>query len=187
MYVSPINLVDGLIEILNKNMDSVQQVINHYLGDYPQKHHLSVFKGMRKSIPLSMFPCIQFQPTSASNEWTTTSAQTGEYSIQCTLTVSCDNDEYGAEYISELTRRIVQIYTYPSNMCFEVPNEYSDNDNGKVYVQFGTISSVTYNAVKDGTLRVAQWDWTGRIIETFPQGKLELGPSKMNYKKDKLL
>lgn len=187
MYISPINLVQGLIDILQVNKQSIQQVLIHYLGDYPNKPVLNVFKGMRKTLPLSSFPCIEFEPTSGSNEWTTTSAQTSEYTIQCTLTVNCDNDELGAEYISELTRRIVQIYTYPSNMCFIVPNQYQDRNKTPVYVQFGTISSVTYNSTKDGSLRVAQWDWSGRIIQSFPQNYLSVGPAKMDYKQDKLI
>ena len=187
MYISPINLVQGLIDILEMNEESISQVLVHYLGDLQGKPELNIFKGMRKTLPLSAFPCIEFEPTSGSNEWTTTSAQTGEYSIQCTLTVNCDNDDLGAEYISELTRRIIEIYTYPGNMCFKIPNEYQDKMKTSVYVQFGTIGNVTYNATKDGTLRVAQWDWTGRVLEVFPYQNIPVGPCKMQYKENKLI
>ena len=187
MYISPINLIQGLIDILQFNRQSIDELLLYYLGDINGKPRLNVFKGMRKTIPLDMFPCLQFQPTSASNEWSTTSAQTSEYSIQCTLTVSCSDDELGAQYISQLTRRIVQIYTYPSNMCFAIPNEYQDMNKTPVYVQFGTINSVTYNSTKDGTLRVAQWDWNGRVLQGFPRDCLKVGPSKMDYKQNNLI
>lgn len=187
MYISPINLVQGLIDILEVNEESIQECLTYYLGDMDGVKHLNVFKGMRKTLPLSAFPCIQFEPANSANEWSHTSAQTGEYTIQCTLTVSCPDDELGAEYISQLTRRIVQIYTYPGNMCFIIPNEYADNNKTPVYVQFGTINNVTYNATKDGTLRVAQWDWVGRVLETFDYDTLKLGPCKMEYKQNKFI
>ena len=183
MYISPINLIQGLINILEMNKESIQECLEHYLGS---NVCLNIFKGMRKSLPLSSFPCIEFEPTNGSIEWTHTSAQTGEYTIQCTLTVNCDNDELGAEYISELTRRIIQIYNYPGNMTWIIPNEYQDNEN-PVYVQFGNISSVNYYSAKDGTIRISQWDWTGRVLEVFPPENIPLGPCKMNYKKDILI
>lgn len=187
MYISPINLIQGLIDILEVNKESIQECLIHYLGDAQGKPVLNLFKGMRKTLPLSAFPCIQFEPSSSSNEWSHTSAQTSEYTIECTLTVTCPDDQLGAEYISELTRRIVQIYTYPSNICFIIPNEYQDNNKTPVYVQFGTINNVTYNAIKDGTIRIAKWDWSGRILQGFPVSSLTVGPAKMTYKENKLI
>jgi len=55
MYISPINIIKALIEILEVNTESIDEILQHYLGS---NEHLNVFIGMRKTLPLSSFPCI---------------------------------------------------------------------------------------------------------------------------------
>ena len=179
--IAPDNIIKGLISIIEINADSINGLLAFYRDETSTLH---VFEGLRKTLPLSSYPSLELEPVSNSNEWLTTSAQTGEYRIGFTLTVNCDNETLGAEYISQVTRRVVQIFNYPPNMSFIIPNEYQGLNKEPVYVQFGYIGNVNYSATKDGTRRVATWEWAGKVIEGFPSGDLMLGPKKMEYKED---
>ena len=182
MIVSPSNIINGLMNIVELNRVNIDRVFNHYkTGD-----RLHVFKGMRKSLPLSAFPSLELEPSSGSQEWLTTSVKVGEYTIQFTLTVTCDNDEFGAEYICEATRAIVQVFTIPENLCWEIPNEkFGIEDDTRLYIQFGSIGGITYNSTKDGTIRIAQWDWTGKVYEPY-LFSAPVGPKTMDTKIDEL-
>lgn len=182
MIVSPSNLINGLMNIIELNRVNIDRVFDYYkTGD-----KLSVFKGMRKSLPLAAFPSLELEPSSGNQEWLTTSMKVGEYTIQFTLTVTCDNDELGAEYISEAARAVAQVFTIPENLCWEIPNErYGLTAGTELMVQFGSIGGITYNSTKDGTLRVAQWDWTGKVYEPY-LFSAAVGPKTMDTKLDKL-
>lgn len=118
-------------------------------------------------------------------EWVTTSAMNGEYSIDCTLTVNCGNkNDIGMEYICELTRKIVQVFNYPQNMSWIIPNEFADNNNTPVYCQYSEIRSVEYSAARDLALRVARFTITCRVIESFSHPVNLIGPSSVDWKTD---
>ena len=181
MITSPSNIIEGLILILKENIDE----INSLIQVYRKMDTLHLFKGMRKTLPLTSFPSLEMEPSSGSMEWTHLSAMTGEYSIDCTLTVNCGtSNELGAEYISELTRKIIQIFNYPTNMSWVIPNEYQDKNKTPVLCQYSDIRSVEFGAAKDFVIRVARWQINCRVLESFPHpGKL-LGPEKVNWKED---
>lgn len=175
MYTSPSNIIDGLILIVKRNLDTINALIREY---EPSSLGLSVFKGMRKTLPISSFPSLELEPTSGSMQWLTTSAQTNEYGVAFTLTIMTDNDDMGVEYICALTREFTQLFNMPGNMCFPIPYEKGwnpvDNCLAQNYVQFGSINGVTYNSSKDGTIRVSQWDWNGSVLEGFTQNASDL-------------
>lgn len=181
MYISPINIIKGLHLILQANKDEINRVIKYYRSN----DELHIFDGLRKTLPLSAYPCIQFDPSSASTQWTTTSAQTGEYTIECYLTVRNSNEEYGAEYISEVTRCILMMFNYPDNMSFPIPNEFYPNEEDPskpipIHIQFGNVSNVTYRSTVDGAVTVAQFTWSGRVLEYFKY--TGDGPKKIDWK-----
>jgi len=188
MYISPHNIILGLKRILEANAESIDRVIKYYRTS----DTLHVFEGMRKTLPLSAYPCIEFEPSSASTEWTYIGSQTGEYSIECYLTVRNNNEELQAEYISEVTRAIVKLFNAPSNMRFPIPNEYlpddsssesySISDGKQIWINFGNIQNVQYRATKDRSCNVATFTWSGRVLEPYKyQGD---GPAKIDWKKD---
>ena len=150
-------------------MDTIQSTINAYESG----KHLTIFRGNRSSIPKSSFPSLQLQPSSGSMQWNSTDTQLVEYSVDFTLTISTQLVDISAEYIGMLSREIVQIFNMPYNMHFILPNQVGFNPTVQQYcpltVQFGSISSVVYNANREGTLRLAQWSWTGGVIESYPR------------------
>lgn len=183
MYISPINIIKGLHKILEANKKQIDRVIKYYRTT----DELHIFDGLRKTLPLSAYPCLQLQPASASIEWTTTSAQTGEYTIDCYLTIRNSNEQLAAEYVSEVSRVILKILNYPDNMCFQIPNEYYPNERQPdkpfpIMIQFGNISNVTYRSTIDGAITVVQFSWSGRVLEYFKY--TGDGPKQVNWKKD---
>lgn len=179
MYISPINLIKGLKQIIEANIDQINDLIQYYR----KSDSLHVFEGLRKTLPLSAYPSLEFEPSSASTEWTHTSAQTGEYTIECYLTVHNDNEELNAEYISEVARKIVKLFNFPTNMYFAIPNEFLP-DGSPIHVQFGNVPSITYRSTRDGSITVAQFSWIGRVLEPFVLNGYE-GPAEVNWKEDK--
>lgn len=187
MYISPINIIKGLHAIIDANMSQIDRVIKYYRTT----DSLHVFDGLRKTLPLDAYPSLEFDPVSASTEWTHTSAQTGEYSIDCYLTMKNSNEEYAAEYVSEMTRVLLKIFNYPDNMAFQIPNEYYESPDPEqpykypIWIQFGNVGNVTYRSTIDGSLTVAQFNWTGRVLEYFHYSGD--GPREVIWKKDQIL
>lgn len=183
MYISPINILKGLHNVLEANRGQIDRVIKYYRSS----DSLHIFDGLRKTLPLSAYPSLQLQPTSASVQWSHTSAQTGEYTVQCYLTVKNSNEEYNVQYISEVARVILYVLNYPDNMSFPIPNEFYPNKEDPehpfpIYVNFGNVQNVTYKNTVDGSITVAQFTWTGRVLEYFDYVKD--GPVEITYKKN---
>lgn len=162
-----------------------QNEINSLIKIYRKADSLHLFKGMRKTLPESSFPSLEMEPTSGSMEWVTTSAMNSEYSVDCTLTVNCANkNEIGVEYICELTRKIVQIFNYPQNMSWIIPNEYADKNKTPIMCQYSDIRNVEFSSSKELALRVSTFQIVCRVIEPFLHPENLLGPAKVNWKKD---
>ena len=179
MYISPINIIHGLMQIIETNREQIDAL----LGYYREGDTLHVYQGLRKTLPLSGYPSLQFQPANASTEWSHTSAQTGEYNIDCYLTLRNDNEQLAAEYTSEVSRMIVKLFNWPDNMAFPIPNEFLP-DGRQIYVQFGNVNNITYRSNRDKTLTVTQFTWTGRVLELF-KFEAYYGPNIVDWKKDK--
>lgn len=184
MYISPINIIKGLHGVLEANRNQIDTVLKHYRAS----DTLHIFDGLRKTLPLGAYPSLELEPSSASVEWTHTSAQTGEYQIECYLTVKNSNEEYAAEYISEATRAILKVLNYPDNMCFQIPNEFYGSDDPEnpeqypIWLQFGNVSSVNYRSTIDGAMTVAIFTWSGRVLEYFQYNGD--GRREITWKKD---
>lgn len=163
------NVMDGLINIINNNMDTIEETIDVYENG----RTLTIFKGNRSTIPSSKFPSLELEPSSGSMQWNSTDTQIVEYSVDFTLTISTQEIDISAEYIGALSRELVEIFNMPYNMHFIIPNEKGFNPTVQDYcpltVQFGSVSSIAYNANREGTLRLAQWTWTGGVRESYPR------------------
>lgn len=182
MIVSPSHIIDGLILIIKANIANINQVVR----TYDKNASLHLFKGIRKTLPLESFPSLEFEPVSGSMEWVTTSAQSGEYVIDCVLTVRCPADvELGVEYVSNLSRKIVQIFNYPPNMSWNIPGEWLDqNKETPVMCEYSDIRSVDYFSTSDYVMKVARWQMACRTVEPFPEPLSIIGPQRTSWKAD---
>jgi hypothetical protein len=54
MYISPINIIKGLHLILDANKEQIDRVIKYYRST----DELHIFDGLRKTLPLSAYPCL---------------------------------------------------------------------------------------------------------------------------------
>ena len=170
--------------MIDANIDDINRVIKYYRTT----DELHVFDGLRKTLPMSAYPSLELDAASSTIEWTHTSAQTGEYAIDCYLTMVNSNEEIAVEYVSEVTRSILKILNYPDNMCFRIPNEYYQSDDPSnpkkypIWIQFGNVSNTTYRSTIDGSLTVAQFTWSGRVLEYFEYH--QDGPMKIDWKQE---
>ena len=184
MVVSPTNIIDGLFLILKANVTSLNKVIRIY----DKKASLHLFKGIRKTLPLDAFPSLEMEPVSGGMDWITTSAQSGEYVIDCVLTVNVGQEiEKGVDYISNLTRKITKIFNYPQNMSWEIPNEWLDKEcTIPILCQYSDIRSVDYLSSKDFSIRVARFQIVCKTTEPFPEPGNLLGPARVEWKRDEI-
>ena len=147
--------------------------INALIKEYENGREIHVYKGMRKTLPRDAFPSLEIEPSGANTSWLTTETQGPEFTVQMTLTIMTERDDMSVEYIANLTRVFTEIFNNPANMALPIPNEKGWNPNTQQWaeniIQFGMCNSVTYNSNKEGTIRVAQWDWTGQVRESFPR------------------
>lgn len=166
------NIIDALIALIERNRQKIDLVIAEYEPD----RQLNVFKGMRKTLPRSAYPSFEIEPVDGSTSWNTVETQKPEYSVECILTTTTDNQDMSVEYHGTVTRILLEIMNSPQNMLLKIPNEQNYLPNSgycETRISNAIVSSVSYNATKDGTFRVARWTWTCDIME----GKL---PSAMN-------
>lgn len=157
-----------MVGVIERNL----VVINKVIRVYEPEGSLTVWEGMRKSLPIDAFPSLEIEPTSGSNQWATTRSQRPRYSFQCTLTVLNANEEYGVEYISSIVSVLSNILTDPQNLQERVVDETKWGPNTGLidtYILDSFVDSVTYNASKDGTIRTAEFEWWVVIHEPYPQ------------------
>ena len=174
MYTNPSNVIKTIIKLLEDN----RAVIDKVVQDYQDDRSLSIFEGMRKSLPASSFPSFELEPTTGTSEWFACRSQMPRFSVQMTLTIINDNPDYFVEYPSTLATILVKILTAPSNLQLKVQNEKKfDPDVGLVdtYIQDSFIESTTYNASTDGTIRTVVFDWFCTINEPYPESQFDNG------------
>lgn len=176
MYTNVSNIIDTVIDLLSRNALQLNSIVQ----EYQPSRELCVFKGMRNTLPVDAYPSLELEPTTAVNQWATTRAQRPRYSIQCTLTTRTDNERRHVEYISTLVNSIVSIMTSPENLQMTVLNETRWDPNGGLVSNVITdslVEDVTYNSVKDGTIRTAEFPWFALIHEPFPDFKFQYSES----------
>ena len=60
MYISPINIIKGLHGVIEANRENIDRVIRHYRSS----DTLHIFDGLRKTLPMSAYPSLEFDPVS---------------------------------------------------------------------------------------------------------------------------
>jgi hypothetical protein len=176
MYTNPSNITKTLVALLDKN----SQFINNLIHNYETSRNLVVLQGMRPTLPIDMYPCFEIEPGNADNQWATTRAQRPTFNFTCTVTVKVSNISFGVEYICSLATIISEIMTSPNNLQMRVLNETHWDVNGGLvdtYILDSLVSSITYNATKDGTIRTAEFSWFATIHEPFPESLWLIGAS----------
>lgn len=166
MYTNPSNIISTVIRILQVNKPRIDAIIKTY-----EDRELVILQGMRNTLPIDAYPCLEIEPTSASNEWATTRAQRPRYECEMTLTVANSNEDYGVEYISTLATAIMEVLCDPQNLQMRIINEVRwDSNQGlcPTYLLDSLVENATYNASKDGTIRTCEFSWFGLIHEPFP-------------------
>jgi len=174
MYTNSSNIIKTLIALLDLNALEINRIIR----EYEPKKQLTVYEGMRKTLPADSFPSLEIEPTGQSNEWATTRAQRPRYSFTCTLTILNSNENLSVEYINSVASRIVEIMTDPSNLQRRVENETKWDPLGGLtdtYIIDSLVEDVTNSATKDGTIRTVEFSWFALIHEPFPESKWQVG------------
>ena len=178
MYTNPANLIKTLVNILNNNSQQINQIIRQY----QPKQHLTVYEGMRATLPADAYPSFEIEPSPASIEWATTRSQRPRYTFTCTLTVKVSNIQFGVEYITTIATQIGALMTSPENLQMKVVNETRWDPNGGLvdaYILDSLVDNLTYAATKDGTVRTAEFSWFVIMHEPFPESKWVIGDATM--------
>jgi hypothetical protein len=141
---------------------------------------LTVLEGMRATLPIDAYPSFEIEPTNSDNIWATTRAQRPTYNFTCTLTVKVDKPEFGVEYICTVATVLSEIMTDPENLQMKVLNETKWSPEGGLsdqYILDSLVTSATYDALRDGSVRTAEFQWFVTIHEPFPEIKWKIGGS----------
>jgi len=166
MYTNASNIVKTLIRMLENNLENINCVVHYY-----EDKNLTLWEGMRRTLPADAFPAFEIEPTSGSNSWFATRSQMPRYSFNCTLTVLNDNEDYGVEYISSVATALIEVMTDPANLQLRVVNEVRWSPNTGLcdtYITDSLVESVTYNSAKEGTIRTCEFDWFAMVHEPYP-------------------
>ena len=156
--------------LIERNEEPINQIIHQY---EPSKR-LTVFEGVRKTLPVSAFPSFEIEPTSGSTEWPVTRAQRPRFTFNCMLTVVNSNEDYGVEYLATLTTVLAHIMTDPTSLQLAIEDHVKfDPSKGIVtaYMLDSLVDSITYNSIKEGTVRIAEFSWWVMVHEPYPDSK----------------
>ena len=176
MYTNPSNLTKTLVNLLERN--NLQ--INKTIREYQSKRSLTVLQGMRATLPVDAYPSFEVEPSTADDIWATTRAQRPTYNFTCTLTVKVDRPEFGVEYICTVATILAAIMTSPENLQMKVLNETRWSPEGGLsdtVILDSLVSSITYDATRDGSVRTAEFQWFVTIHEPYPDIKWQIGGS----------
>lgn len=149
---------------------NIEQIIRIY---EPEKT-LNIFEGIRNTLPASAFPSLEIEATNCANQWATTRSQRPRFQFQFTLTVINSNDEMGSEYVCSLATVIGAILTDPTSLHLQIENEVKFDPNDGLVVSFiidSFTDDITYNASKDGSIRVAEFSHWVQVHEPFADSK----------------
>lgn len=176
MYTNPSNIVKTLVQLLERN----NLTINKIIREYQSRKALTVLQGMRATLPVDSYPSFEIEPNTSDNVWATTRAQRPTYNFTCTLTIKVDNPNLAVEYICTVATVLSEIMTSPENLQMKVVNETRWSPEGGLsdtIILDSLVSSATYDATKDGSVRTAEFQWFVTIHEPFPDIKWQIGGS----------
>lgn len=167
MYTNPYNIAKTLVNLLN----AYSEDLNGLISKYQSRRKLTVLTGMRKVVPVSAYPVLEIEVSDATDEWATTHGQRPTYNFKFTLTIKCEKEELGLEYICTLTTEIVRILTSPQNIQLPVEGQKRFSPDGVIvpsYIMDGLVDNVTYALSRDGTTRRAEFSLWTKIHEPYP-------------------
>ena len=173
MYTNPSNIIRTIVCILERNQQTINQVIQRFIPNTT----LTVFEGKRPTLPVEFYPSLEIEPGSGNNQWATTRAQRPRYNFDMYLTVKVTNMDFGVEYITTVTTTLVEILTDPTNLQPLILYESRWSPNAGLVPTVATdsfVEDVTYASEQEGTIRVAQWPWWTLIHEPYPESKFRV-------------
>ena len=107
-YINIYNIMNGIEKLFIDNKESIQQVIYDFHGEKTERY-LHLYKGMMPTLPQDSFPSLEMEPGTMQNSWLTTECEYNTYTINFTLTTNEQNNRRGVNYISTLSRKLVEI------------------------------------------------------------------------------
>ena len=167
MYTNPYNIAQTIVNLLNNYSED----LNGLIAKYQSRRKLTVLTGMRKVVPVSSYPVLEIEVSDANDEWATTHGQRPTYNFKLTLTLKCEKEEIGLEYICTLTTELVRILTSPQNIQLPVEGQQRFSPDGEIvqsYIMDGLVDNVTYALSRDGTTRRAEFSLWTKIHEPYP-------------------
>ena len=173
MYTNPHNIILTMIQTLNIQAD----IINDVVGQWNEGKKLTIFEGLRPTLPLNAYPSLEIEPEGASNEWVTTRAQRPRYNFELTLTTHNTSNKFDIEYPAEIYTLISEILSNPSNLQLPILNECKWELNGGLVQTFmldANVENVTYNSNREGTMRQAKFSYYVLVHETYPDSMFPL-------------
>ena len=179
MYTDISEVIDSLMNIIQTYRESIDSFIKQFVSD----RKLTLWKGLRTSLPDSAFPAIEFEPTSASPEWFAVRAQMPTYNVEMTITTTGAKEPEHLELITGVVTMVTSILTDPRNLQLKVLGGQRYMREGGVWEAHfvdSFVSDANYVTAKEGTFRVATMGWWGKMLEPYPDSTFippyEYGP-----------
>jgi len=156
VIVNSNNVLEGMEELITLNKVQIDTLVNLYQRD----RILSVFKGERPVVPNSFFPCVMFEPNNTRMSWQATRTQREDIAIRIILEVWNGDEDMAQEFLGILTTLVGRIFMWPPYLSRRIPK------TAFVLVD-SRIEDLQYTVRREGTVRRAEFNWTGWVIERF--------------------
>jgi len=163
MNINPYFISKKAIELISSYKTQIDKVIY----DFERNKSLSLFMGIRPTIPNEQFPSFEIESSSVSTEWGTARGQRHTCSFKCLVTVSCPKIEIREEYICAMASAVTSILKNPRNLQFPIYCDNPIDDRGKysLTVYDSMVNDTAYSSAREGTIGIAEFTWVVKVHE----------------------
>lgn len=151
------NVVNGIKNLFCENQAQIDTLVNLY----QMGRTLNIMKGERITIPNYMYPVLQLEPQDSPVSWFATRTRRADFNVRVILDVWNGDEEKAVEFLGLLTTIVGRILIWPPYAQWRIPGTaYWLVDSGATNLQ--------YTTRRQGTIRRAEFMWTGWVIEQYP-------------------
>lgn len=149
------------------NLEANKVILDNVIRVFETKS-LSLYNGIRPTLPVSAFPSFEIELQNVDTEWATCRGQRHTCSFRCLVTVCAPKIGVREEYLAAVTNAVLAIFKNPKYLQFPIGPEHSINGEYQLYAFDSFVNSASYSSVKEGTYGVAEFTWTVKVHERIP-------------------
>ncbi len=156
MALQEINrVVDLVLGFYEEQKPLFDTLISNYLDDA----QVTLFKGIRKNIPVSDFPSIEVGPVSDDIKWHAVRVQEESLALDIRVSIHLWDQNLAIDLEGKMVSLAARILTYPPHLRPQIPGT-------NVWLFDSELPSIQYGSTAaNGSIRVSKISWSGKALD----------------------